>query len=345
MSRFFQRLLKPGIGFSEAARIRKYRLSLLSSAEQVNKELKMVQKSIVGSGPDSIFEASQFLSRVEDNMTFIVTGLKSFEALYPQGAEDAGGEIVTSPTANVEEPGQAPAPPAAPSPATEPKILAAEKLCQDVMANHTHVPKTPGMTGLLNLVKKFQKAKPEHKAGLIAELAGTYNQMLSQIAVNNGIPRQNSLGETAHVIATQPAVNKADDQLQAVAQNLLGKWKHQLSPFDKTSAFRLDIYRLAAMCRTVINSFMDHLKDDLVVAELSKYADEISTHIDKMRTLMFGLNATNRGVGYQPKFLNLLERGRLSDYDIKLDKKQKEKLKKNLEQKQVSEISKMYSRK
>lgn len=49
ISRFFTRLLNPGIGWGEAARIRKYRMSLLDGAVELYRSLEYLQKVIMGS--------------------------------------------------------------------------------------------------------------------------------------------------------------------------------------------------------------------------------------------------------------------------------------------------------
>lgn len=345
LTRFFHRLLSPGIGLTgEGARIRKYRMSLLNAALQTYKDLKKVQSSIVGSGPQSIFVASKLLDKAENNWVFLSSGFKAFQDTLPKGAVDTGAKIDVPPALKDVPPTGEPVPSAPGAELADPQVVAAMGAVQDIQRYANTFKGVAGMPDLKNAAQKFSKALPADKQRFANELLRLYRQVLTQLSANKMIPVQSSF---ADVIAMEtkseaPTTASSQDQLQAVAQGFLGKLRHQFSPFDKTSAFRLDIYKMAAANRKLLDKIMDHLSVGLNAETLSPLMAEISANMSKTRALMNGLSSTIRGVGYQPEFMSMLERGRLGDYGVELSPKQKVELERMLKQKQLRELTQMY---
>ncbi len=345
LTRFFHRLLSPGIGLtSEGARIRKYRMSLLNAALQTYKDLKKVQSSIVGSGPQSIFVASKLLDKAENNWVFLSSGFKAFQDTLPKGAADTGSKIDIPPSLKGAPPTEGSVTPAPGAGLTDPQVMAAMGAVQDIQRYANTFKGVAGMSDLKKAAQQFDKALPADKLKFAGELLRLYRQVLIQLSANKMIPVQNSF---ADVIAMEtknepPTTASSQDQLQAVAQGFLGKLRHQISPFDKTSAFRLDIYKMAAANRKILDKIMDHLSTGLNAETLSPLMAEAGSNMLKIKTLMNGLTSTIRGVGYQPEFMSMLERGRLGDYGVDLDPKQKIDLERMLKQKQLRELTQMY---
>jgi hypothetical protein len=64
-----------------------------------------------------------------------------------------------------------------------------------------------------------------------------------------------------------------------------------------------------------------------------------------IKSLMRPLEATIRGKLFDKTFVDLLQDNKLTDYDNKLDKKQKEHLEKMVQNKQFRDLTNLYSRK
>jgi len=343
LTRFFSQLLSPGIGLdSESARIRKYRVSLLNTAADLYNSLKKLQLEIVKSGPQSILLSSNLLNKVESDYIFINSGLQSFKDILPEGIDDAGGNI--PPPKNIGEKSHK-----SKSQADAVKDQHEAKIIQEVIdiitdvqsvINSPDFPATAGLQQIIILAKAFRAANQENKLKIADELFIVYRDEIAKTCAQHLIPPQNSFRDIQTYLVKNMS-GSAHDKLQAVAQNILGKWKHQISPFDKTSAFRLDIYKLAGEARVEIDKIMNYLEEGLNTEALEPHISKAGGLLRLINSKMHTLKAATRGVGYQPQFMNQLQSGQLSDYDIKLNPKEKTKLETRLENERLREIDKM----
>lgn len=340
LSRFFARLLNPAIGSSEKARIRKYRMSLLTASVNLYKDLGKLQVSVVGSGPQSIFTASKLLDKVEDNWSFLVSGFQTFKDTLPQGVLDSGGDITLPNIPNSSQ--------VLETNNIDSILAEATFAIQDLKSNInnfvTGIPKS-----IQQLIMNFELASPIEKKQLAPEIVNVYKKLLVKLSSDNKLlGTAISLNEILSQMNKTPSVDKVA-QLEVLAQNFINKWvgktKHQLSPFDKTSALRLDIYNSASDTRKLINKIMNSLENDMQPIVLAPLMNQVGSNIMKIRTIMRGLTSTIRGNGYQPKFMNMLENKNLNDYGVDLDIKQKEHLDKMLKHRQLRDLTQMYSRK
>jgi hypothetical protein len=132
---------------------------------------------------------------------------------------------------------------------------------------------------------------------------------------------------------------------QKFVQRWVGKTYHQLNPFDRTSAFRLDIYNLSNDCRKALDKIMNQLEKGLDVEAIKPYIKEIGTKMYAMRQLMRTLESTTRGRGFQEPFLNLLEKGKITDIMPNLTEEQKKSLEKSLKHRQMRDLTQFYGKK
>lgn len=340
LTRFFNQLLSPGIGLdSEAARIRKYRVSLLNTSADLYKGLKKLQSQIVKSGPQTILLAANLLDKVETDYIFIASGLQSFKDALPQGTEDDGGELPPTDKGEVSTKNK-PLGKAVKN-QHEAKILAAcASVITDVQSviNSPDFPRTDGLQHLMHLAKVFHGASVEGKLEIAGELAHSYKEELAKTCTHHQIPLQNSFRDIQTYLLQN---SSAQDKLQVVAQNFLGKWKHQLSPFDKTSAIRLDIYKLAGEARLNVDTIMNELEKGLNSEIISPHIVLVGQYLQLINAKIQVLKATTRGVSHHPQFMNMLQNRQLSDYNIKLSPKEKEKLQSLVESRRLREIEKM----
>ena len=331
LSRFFHRLLSPGVGLDpDAARLRKYRMSLLDASVALDKDLKKLMTSIVSSGDSSLFVSSKLLDNGEDSYVFLASGLRSFQDAMPSGATNTGGTIQPS------KPAEEPAPKMPRKGAQPPPDLpGVPEMIADIQANASNFKGgTEGMPALRLLMAKFLQAPPEEQKAAAAEMEVVYRRVIAQLSADRGYPVQPSL--QAILDQSRPK----EEGLQTQAQNWLGKVKHRISPFDRTSAQRLDIYRGAKEARKLTDQIMDHLEKTLNMDVVWPMAERLGKELLNIRTVMNNLMTTVKGQGYGAEFLGRLNKER----GINLGDKQKGELERLLKQKQNRELSKMYSR-
>lgn len=147
-----------------------------------------------------------------------------------------------------------------------------------------------------DLEKAKQKAflhhvKPNAAQGLAGNPANS-NAFLAPVEV----PVEEEAPKT-DPSATPVDSGNAQDQLEVTAQAFLKKWigktRHQMSMFDKTSSQRLQIFDVAEEARKQIDSVMDHLEKDLNVTELEPMIDKVGNQMGTIRTLTRNLYLNN----------------------------------------------------
>lgn len=336
ISRFFARLLNPAIGGSPSARIRKYRMSMLTAAVNAYKDLEKMQVAVLGKSPESIFTASKILSKIEDNWSFLSKGFNTYKDTMPKDLPDTGGKI--EPPISDEKVSKAPVKDEAkPIPDTSSEIATILSDYRIYGANLVGL----STQQMESLIRQFISATPEIKKQLIPQIISAYNNILAEA---NSKYHTNELSLKKVFDAAQPG--KA--QLETVAQDFLKKWigkaRHKLSPFDKTSAIRLDIAKLAEECRGTIDLIMDSLEKEMNVDQLEGLINKVSNELLTIRDLTRALDATIKGKGFDVPFMNLLEKGKITDFGPGLSEKQKQHLQKMLEQRQMRELTNIYYR-
>ena len=269
LSRFFTKLFTPGIGFdTDAARIRKLRISLLNFVADINKSLKQLQKQIVESDSDSIFSAHQMLVKAENDYVFLSSAI--------QAAKQAN----------------APAPPKVIDFATNPAIHECIAAVEDIESHSNSFQGMPHMSELRNAAKPIRIAINSKNGNEILKFAAPflalYREVVKYVSLNKGIAEQSSFAAINHAATydgLEPALD-ANDQLQVIAQNLLGKWHHKIWPFDKTSAFRLDIYETAKDARKLANDIMNLLEASFDIEALEPLVVELGNCLFALKNNM-----------------------------------------------------------
>ena len=124
---------------------------------------------------------------------------------------------------------------------------------------------------------------------------------------------ENTLEHIANIKDIKSAYS--NNLLEKVAQDFLKKWfgktRHQLSIFDKSSAYRLDIYKMAGELRNTINQIMDLLEKDMNVDSLDPLVMQVNKDMSSLRGLMRALHNIEPVVSKDTKSLdnvNLMEK-------------------------------------
>lgn len=178
---------------------------------------------------------------------------------------------------------------------------------------------------------------------VIAQIVAEYNRLLAELHTKLGIT-----GTSLRQIweAKSAKANDLSGELESLGQYYVEKWlgklKHQLSPFDKTSAHRLEIYQTATKARETINAIMDSLENLLDVDKIEKLSDDVDKSIKEMQFLMSNLETTIRGGGFDKPFMDLLDKGKITQLSPDLNAKQKEHLERMIERRRLLELTNLY---
>lgn len=335
ITRFFARLLNPTIGIGEAARIRRYRMSLLKACIKSYRDLGKLQVEIVKSSPKSITTANQQLQQAWNSWILVARGFQTYKMNMPPVIEDAGGDIPPSDelleekkkehkSKKIEEKVEqklhhelrddyeseertplgdditpAPPPPAALPDYSKPESMAiSQAIARDykrtVLADK-FLDDAATFNTLSDLLGKFVMVAPEKKSILSDAIVREYRNVLNSLNQRYG-----TSGTTlSQIVSARDAQAKAgpsktaSDQLETVSQAFLKKWlgktRHQLSLFDKTSSYRLDIYKMAADLRKTIDKIMDLLEKDMDIASLDPLVSDGNRKMTTLRSLMRAL--------------------------------------------------------
>jgi hypothetical protein len=322
VTRFFSRLKGPWFGESPEVRMRKYRLSMLRACALLEKDLEKFEATIVGSTGESIFIASKLLHQVENHLRFVLESLASLKAL------ESGTPI--QPTEEVKFDNHIDA-----------EVDKANKVITDFHKNYANFNDLDGalVKQFSSLILKFL-SDDSVKESLAPDILNVYKLLLTDI--------NNKRGASADSLSDLLSRSKTAE-LQVVAQNILDKWvgkiNHNINPFDKTSALRLDAANLAKECIELIDGLMNSLEKGLDADQIKSFLAEIHNKMIMIKSTMRPLEATIQGKLFDKTFIDLLQDNKLSDYESKLDKKQKEQLEKMIQTKQFRDLTNMYSKK
>jgi hypothetical protein len=344
ITRFFARLLTPTFGVSEAARIRKYRMTLLDAVLRTFKDLEKLQVEIVKSSPDSVMSSNKMLHKVWNDWMLVYRGFSTYRSNMPNVVKDTGGDIPPSEDLQkerekekkrktepppelvenyeadeklpVQEPTAVESPPAQPEvPADQEAIITglmfrAKEIISDYTRNFRRL-NSADMGGydvaLESAITKFLKSPGQYKpiaaqvvitthANLVSSLNRITNTTSSSMGdvVKELAAREAALKKNQKAPKAPAAVAPASDQLEAIAQDFLKKWigkaRHQLSIFDKTSVYRLDIYKMAGEIRSILDQIMNSLEKGMNNDEIEPLIVQINRKIMALRGLMRALN-------------------------------------------------------
>lgn len=289
VSRFFTKILNPGFGFGEAARIRKYRMSLLTLCAKMHNDLGKFQVEIVKSSNDSINKSYSMLNdKIWHNWDLIYKGILTYKNNMPKSVKDSGGPIETP---SSKEPAQDK--PAVQAPAVGLDYSKHISVIESDYKNNYNAVGVDNMAGadssLETALFKFKIAPPEGKEQAAKKVLQEYKTLIGKLNQSLGTNGM-SMGE----IAAQKTITASVDQLEKIAQDFLWKWlgktRHGLSS-TTTSGYRLDLYKNADEVRENLNKMMDSLEKGMDLEELMDLSSEIHRQFIAMKGLTRALHA------------------------------------------------------
>jgi hypothetical protein len=334
LTRFLSRLKGPWFGSSPEARKRRHRISFLNSCVGLNKIYDELEYEILGSSPESIFISSRLISKLEDDLYVLAKSLDNYAT-----------EFKSEKTQNVSTPSEIDVTKNEPVKQENPILDDSTfKLVESIKLDYRN--NQDNFTDIDSDLEKFflqavtiydgaQSRKDREQAA--KNVINLYKSILLSLNAARGT-NASSLSELINQ-------KKASYQLQVVADNMVGKWfrktKQKLNVMDKTHATRLDIAERAKQSKKILDEAMNSLSKDLDPEIIKVYLSSLTEIFIKIKELIKPLEAYIRGKGYTSQFINLLERGKLTDQTIDLSKDQKEKFKKMLETKELRNLSKL----
>lgn len=320
LSRFYSKIQGPWIGSGPEVRMKKYRVSMLNSCADLYKQLEDFEAAIMGSSPESIFTSSKMLDKIESQVNFIQNTITAYKSVVLD-------KIKTEAPQNLNN---------------ESNSQELDLAIADFNKNNLNFTDLNSVLvkQLNDLITAFEGSDLEGQGKLSEAILQTYKALIEDFNRKNGTFAK-TLGEALFS-------KQASYQLEVLAQAFITKWlgklRHHLSPFDKTSALRLDIFKQAEDSRKILNEMMNSLEKSFNIESLIEQSAELYSTLATMTSLMKPLEDTIKNNMFDKTFVNLLKNNKLTEYDFNLDPKQKQKLQKMLETKQFRELSNMYTK-
>lgn len=343
ITRFISTLKGPWFGTGPESRSRKYRVAMLKASADLNRELNKFEAQIMGSSPESIFAAGKMLTKIENQLFYLKDSLSSQKTPIidaPNKSKKPDGNIPSGKEVSTQTDESIPEKPIAVSP-DDPTLAAIRAAVADFRKskpNFTDLNPLLERTFASMMLKFYNAPTNEDKIRFAPPLLKAYQDLLADANMRHGT--------NAPTLAEVLMPKTASAQLEAVAQNFLTKWlgqvKHQLSPFDKTSALRLDLLKLSKESRKVLNQMMDALEKDIDPKLLEEYLEFIDKNLVAMRQAMKPLESTIRGNMFDKTFLNMLKNKKITEHNLGLDPKQQAQLERTIQQRQFRELSNLY---
>lgn len=299
VSRFFTKLLNPGIGFGEAARIRKYRMSLLTLCAKMHNDLGKFQVEIVKSSNDSINKSYNMLNdKIWHNWDLIYKGILTYKNNMPKSVVDSGGPIESPIETDKPAPFKSSKPPsvqdpAAPAPAAVPAYATLVGNIENDYKNNYGNVGVDNMGGadaeLEVALLKFKIAPADKKDEAVKKVFKEYKNMIDKLNQSLG-----TNGKSLAEISAQKTKIASVDVMEKLAQDFLWKWlgktRHGLSS-TITSGYRLDLFKNAEEVRENLNKMMDSLEKGMDLEELMTLASDVHRQFISMKGLTRALHA------------------------------------------------------
>jgi len=308
-SRFYSKLKGPILGNSPEARIKKYRVSMLNSCADLNRQLRKFEEAILGKSPESIFTASKMLDKIENQVNFILNTISAFKSIIPKKEN-----ISSNPKSDI------------------------KSIIDDFNKNYlnfTDLDETISRK-LINAISNYESATPENEEKIISDIYSLYKELVDDL--------NRKYGTFAKTLGEILFAKKAS--IEILAQEFLSKWIkkiiHQLSPFDKTSALRLDIFKKTEESQDILDKMMNSLEKDFDIDSLVNYTNELFGNLTKVKSLMKPLEDIIKHNMFDKTFINLLKDNKITEFDFNFDKKQKERLERLLENRKFRDLSQIY---
>lgn len=239
LSRFLSYVKPPWFG--DAKKQKKIRLSLIASLLYLSKLCSKFQLEIVGSGKNNIDNSNKILIQIEDSLLQISNSLGIFSETF--GLKPKSKEIDVSDIKN--------------------------KL-QDFNKNILNFPEIEpdSIYKMRELQKGFvAEENIEQKSEIADNIVELYKKILNSVGSQRGVTGT-SLSEIL-----EATTQKKEANLNVIAQSFIKKWlgktKHKINPWDKTSSLRLVAYDESEKMNDILDEMMNSLQKEFDLNYLS----------------------------------------------------------------------------
>lgn len=293
-SRFITKLFTPKIGFGEAARIRRLRMTMLDSCVKAYKELKKLHKEIVKSSKGSIGSAHHMMGVVYNYWNVVNRLFYTYRSIRPGEVKDPGGMIenVEMQAEKAAEKGLEKEQKATVSrEVEEQKSSILVNLVRDfnTASNSLGSVTNPAFHEMQSMVEGILVAPSGSKAEMMLKspIAETYSKALKDTNAELG-----TSGTTFQEIANQVGMqetNPPEATKQAQLGRGLSRMRHQLLP-GATSGQRLEIYNLITQTKKDLNEVMDLLEGGFDQNKLTVAVNQVNRGMTTLRTMIRALH-------------------------------------------------------
>jgi len=288
ISRFFARLFTSTFGFSDAANIRRARMSMLNSAATSWKKLEQFQVLITKKSSDSLQQAYKKLMEAHHSWKQVETGFNEAKKLLPKDIKDTGGKIPDKTVQDMKNEEDAskgkntsekPAPESSNKSSKEPSqenensglVDAAVLAEQDIVEAMELLSKESRIqTNLITLIESFKTHQDDNSAKILLSKYHLAIKILNKKYKTN----ESTLSGINKLLKSKDLEAKA----QASLKKWIGKKRHQLLP-NNTSFLRLSAYDKAEESMKAIDQIMDSLEDGLSVEELEPLIKTVNSEM------------------------------------------------------------------
>lgn len=309
LTRFFAKLMNPGIGWTEAANKRRDRMKWLKSCAKAYKALEKFQVAIVGTSRESVTNSSKISQDIWDLWSSVSRGFANYRSKLPKPiatVPDKENTLVDSDDPEERNPLPNTSPLSTPSipeghlpqPVKGVSEIAGANVILSDYRKSLNAGKLPGDQAtyekLHSYITQFMMADSKTKDFHAINVINEYRNVLNQLNKLYG-----TTGTSFEQIAVQ-LTNRSDEskistaQLEVLAQDFLKKWfgkkRHQLSMFDETSSDRIRLFEQAEDMRSDLDKIMDLLEKDLNVDLLTPLFNGMNSKMTSFRGMMRALN-------------------------------------------------------
>jgi len=339
VTRFFTRLLTPTMGWSEGARIRKYRMTLLNQCVKTFKDLEKFQLEILKTSPNSIKSASDMLHQSFNDWNVIIKGFSLYYKNISQlTSDDVGGEIPKSKDRVVIKSDEIPKDTSTPLKGEynyDPKNLDTEQSGKDeqnlfdtmtlakgirndyvAALKNSKIGQIPADQRLLlnDLCEKtILKQDAANKLLAASNLIKSYKNLVRQLNAANNLAEETLSSIITILNKKQIALTEPVAALEATAQKFLKKWigkiKHHMWA-DDTSQMRIDIFNSVDDVRLNLDKLMNLIEKGFDVEDMAVIITYIQSKMTELRGITRALKFNAESKEKKPGNLEQLNKSK-----------------------------------
>jgi hypothetical protein len=255
VSRFFTKLFNPTFGFSDQARDKKYRMSLLNFCSDVSNNLDKFEVEILKSTKDSILKSKTILiNDVWNKWDLATKAINTYKTLDIK-SDGVNYDLINN-------------------------------IRSDYNKNKNFLNDNKVDNDLEILLLSFNDASDSIKEKLFLSITDQYKDIINLL--NNKFSCE---GKTIADIVEVVNKNNLEKTAQKFISKWLGKKVHEMSIFDDTSVYRLELYKISSEIKVLLNDLMNSLEQSMDIDQLLTLSNLINSKFSIMKGVLRALVA------------------------------------------------------